>query len=40
MELRRQAEDEPEQLAPLRRGWCLGSAGFREVKGPAVQTCK
>lgn len=31
MELGRQAEEEPEQLAPLRRGWCLGSAEFREA---------
>ena len=31
MEFRRQAEDEPEQLAPLRRGWCLGGPGFREA---------
>ena len=31
IELRRQAEEEPEQLPPLRRGWALGSTGFREA---------
>ena len=30
MELRRQAEEEPGQVARWRRGWCLGSAGYRE----------
>jgi putative transposase len=29
MELRRIAEDDPKQLKALRRGWCLGSDGFR-----------
>ena len=31
MELRRQAEEDPEELKPLRRGWCLGSTEFREA---------
>jgi REP element-mobilizing transposase RayT len=30
MELRRAAEDEEEALAPIRRGWCLGSEAFRK----------
>ena len=30
MELRRLEEEDMEALQPLRRGWCIGSAEFRE----------
>ena len=30
MEGRRTAEEEAEALAPIRRGWCLGSEAFRQ----------